>query len=679
MQPLRNIDETDLEKKFTESLEIQSSKKANEEINGILGAAQERNNFHLAARCAKELAYLNTKSDLRQRYWQQSITLAKFGASNLLGTDGLPAQAFVIETYVDFIQDPYTRLASRELISEIARTKEEISSAFEREPEAYESSQILLQRAALLRQQVRYEKGKRQKRTVAGEALRCSDRSHLLSPSAHTILSVANSSVSAARHCRNAIEAKPHLMNANSNLERIINSENLAVLLGAARLSRQLYLPRRSQDYFQKFMRLNPPTRLMLRNIDHYLEAILQSYYDTSLGGSLFSKIEAAIELAESALDFGYRSARTLINIAFLKGIIEAELSEGSTLIRLLKRKRQGSWLDFVDAVKKGLDQEIDIAFSLGIDDGIIWSRIGTYVNDIMSDPCLAHEFYKRGRDYSPNSPVARHNYAVSLSRLNDLNLIDATEDEIFHEFERAAQSSDVLFHWPDRELRRLKARKHDHLNGHKVELHSVLNEDYAYDRRPDIIPEHFEVLRDADLEGYQSSQRGLVFQRMLAAVLQNAPRVFSRNEVRRYNQVYYPGDNQPDILNKAKKTDFTFSLSGDHQMPQHWVGEVKWTKDKVSEADIAIFLQKFNTTQGAIFLSMSGFSSEALLEVKVAHQQEKKFIIPVGSADINSLMLGAIDFDVYLDFRYSYLIDGKYFVENCSEIISRKASLFGS
>lgn len=144
----------------------------------------------------------------RVGHWRRCIVSAKLAASNFVGEGKIPSQSFIIEMYIDFIQDPYTRLWNKELMGETARTKRELGAILQAEESEEESAAMLMQRAGLLREQARISGSRTDRRHISQGALRASRRALSIAPGEFAKLSVANSAVSASRFCKSQSEPR---------------------------------------------------------------------------------------------------------------------------------------------------------------------------------------------------------------------------------------------------------------------------------------------------------------------------------------------------------------------------------------------------------------------------------------------------------------------------------------
>jgi tetratricopeptide (TPR) repeat protein len=102
--------------------------------------------------------------------------------------------------------------------------------------------------------------------------------------------------------------------------------------------------------------------------------------------------------------------------MCFLKAISGWSVNDCIAPLNHLKPNSASTWDELAGMAKRVSEGDIGNALLLGLEDPVIWSRIGSFYAEFAHDYSTAVEFYERAISIAPLSPVFHFNEAEVLA-----------------------------------------------------------------------------------------------------------------------------------------------------------------------------------------------------------------------------------------------------------------------
>jgi tetratricopeptide (TPR) repeat protein len=255
----------------------------------------------------------------------------------------------------------------------------------------------------------------------------------------------------------------------NENAKRAMELLKSSVQEGAGPLTRyelvkQYRLRYQFRAAIQQFTEITDyDTRRFHSNVTHFAAAVIGLHYEKSDPEEIKQYALIALPWIEELISQDRHNARDLVDLCYLKAISGWPPENCITPLEHLKPMSTSTWDNLAGMAKKVAEGDVGNALLLGLEDPVIWSRIGSFYAEFLQDYPVAVEFYDRASHIAPLSPVFHFNKAEALAYgLDDYTAAKAS-------FEYAMRLKNRSYAWyksiPDK-IQRLSSEISSHLNG---------------------------------------------------------------------------------------------------------------------------------------------------------------------------------------------------------------------
>ena len=484
------------------------------------------------------------------------------------------------------------------------------------------SASYLLKKAAILRNFTSMQPSIEAQRSMAEQAFRCAEKG----------LSVEDLTWYGYLELANCYW---HLSNFEKDLlafnKRITQAENFChkskdIKLTAhnsltlCNLFRKTYQSAPFIVAFTDYERIEKNRRRYLNNSNLFAENAVALYYSDAPEELLNDQLEKAGNLLGMAIDAGYSDARTIINLAYVK-TAKGEVSVGNSIIRTLKVGASSfDWnliLDDFQTMKSAKDL-FTKGFVLGIDDPMVWNKLGTFAYHFLKDNDLGKKFYEVALRFNPSSPIVLTNLARLITREpnNDLERIE----EAWLHISKAASMSNHRFQWW-RSVREEVLTAKQNLSGNPTEVQS-LKKNFNLKKIKDIF-NYFHSLKQHE----NPQERGIKFQELVNKYIDMS----LGNSFKSHTNI----------------TDLKYQVDGAFFFDKtYYRVEAKWEKKPLDVNEVIIFKEKRLDTIGVsgLMISVNGFSDSAVKYAKKI--KSEKMILFMDGDELELTMQGSPSLD---------------------------------
>jgi len=270
------------------------------------------------------------------------------------------------------------------------------------------------------------------------------------------------------------------------------------------------------------------------------------------------------------------------------------------------------------------------LGFALGIQSGIVLTRLGTFAKDFLKDTELGGALYRQAQRLSPNDPIVLTNLARFL--LDEGSSRDHVEIERL--LQKAANFADRRFTW----WRVLRNRLHT-LQGHPSTVIQRMRRPESYSSVRSVNERHkiFQAIEAC----HDKAQRGLSFEKFM-------------NELAGVSFLdYFPSYvvRTPGTRRDRRQIDNAFYCSRGHA----YLAEYRWEKQQVNyDPVIKLYgrLRAVGVETAGIVVSMSGFNEGAIAE---AGKYKERCILLIDGDEVRSIINGEVHFDELIQIKKQY------------------------
>lgn len=174
-----------------------------------------------------------------------------------------------------------------------------------------------------------------------------------------------------------------------------------------------------------------------------YGEAAIQLWYNDYSPETAESHLKEARSLLEASIAGGFKNARNIVALAFVRAILDGP-EEGNTVLSSLSANPSQLWTHALRIASQDPDLLIDRGFVLGINRGAVWTLLGTYAARFMNDTELAEILYRAAVRLNRHNAIASTNLARFLLRHGGRESLN----EARRLLQTAQQFSDRRFGW---------------------------------------------------------------------------------------------------------------------------------------------------------------------------------------------------------------------------------------
>lgn len=162
--------------------------------------------------------------------------------------------------------------------------------------------------------------------------------------------------------------------------------------------------------------------------ITEFAACVLGKYHETPNDQSVMSYAIQATAWLQECIAFEHHRAKEIVDLCYMKAICGTTLNEFTQPLQEFKADSPTAWNALAQMARAAASGEAILGegLLLGLEDPIVWSRIGTLYADFASDFPKALEFYDRALLIQPHSPLLHFNKARILAyRLRDFHNAD--------------------------------------------------------------------------------------------------------------------------------------------------------------------------------------------------------------------------------------------------------------
>lgn len=575
-----------------------------------------------------DLAFEEATSEARSKRWRQAISLFKSAITKQDSPQLACAYAFLS---VDCFQDLLSNIDLQVRAQTLRNARDFIEIQLGKGHPTVDCAALLASKSSVLRQLATLELVPEKQYSRIDESFRCSTKAVQLSRNEGTLLELGLSEWALGSHERTDEKYSTLLRNAESRLadELLLHSE--VAQLSLARLFRLTFRPLEACETFRKLVGMVRNHRRVLRDSYIYAEAAIQLWYRPYPESVVSSHLMAARHLIEQALASGVRTGRHVADLCQLGAILDSPTAGTTALEEIFTDEGHVSWEDALRLIGRGSDENTpDSGFVLGVNDGSVWTSLGTFFYKFLNDKELTERLYRYAIKLDPKDPVALTNLARFQVRegIPPGSLLEARRL-----IQKAATFADRRFTWWRSVDSELRAKEGE---APSVQLVRALPKSKLEPMPPRTFKDIAQ--RFKQLSGSETPQlRGLELEQLIYGIarisvgIAEAPYTFRRTEGR------------------LTQVDGYFRHG-----PDRYRVECKWEKEPIPPAYIELFANKIDAIGvGGLFVSISGFSASAVQAASAF--RERKAILLMDGDEVRAVFDGRINFDEILTLKRTW------------------------
>ena len=343
--------------------------------------------------------------------------------------------------------------------------------------------------------------------------------------------------------------------------------------------------------------------------------------------------LERAANLLEMAIAAGYRNARTIVALVFIRGHFGGTEAGLTALEEICDKRGELSWDSILSVLGRIQEGDLPVqGFALGVNNSTTLTRLGTFARRFMKNDKLAEALYRAAVRVDNQEPISLTNLARFL--------VQRAEPADLREAQRLLQIaqtfSDRRFRWWRDvldELHSLESRKIDAAESAAQELSDIYIAKRSYKMRRQIRQRYYKVAKLGD-----EQKRGSELESIIYAI------AYLTFGIARASYRYH----RP-LVEKTHQVDGYFTHQG-----EKYRCECKWTKKQVGYDDVLKFADKLDVVGvSGLLVSMSGFDEYAVAKCK--ELRDKKAIILMDGEEVDLVMKGIMNFDEVMTIKRLY------------------------
>jgi len=375
----------------------------------------------LVSRSLSRLADITTEYETRIQYRRECIDVLQAYYDKYRNPLDLVSLG---NRTVDHFYEGVGRGGYKWIINKIVKTKRElrdVSFSMEESDGSIDLIVLLItQSSSLLRCQAKIDDGEvRHNRLIT--MIRCADKAQYLAPDNSVALLECGQARWFLAFGHDAESSRANLQIAEKLLLKASQMGfNLANLV-LARFYRQNYYPANSVLAFRQFAEHEKDAHFVLAETHLLGEAAWQLWKQKE--PDAVTQVNYARKLLVGAIESGYCDTRKILALAFVEAILFG-VESGTGVIAKLKQGTTAAWTYMLETamrhVKNGNMDELRRAFVFGLDQGVHWNSLGTFVTEFVGDNDLSLKLYDTGLMLSPRDHVLWLNKARLVKKSGD-------------------------------------------------------------------------------------------------------------------------------------------------------------------------------------------------------------------------------------------------------------------
>lgn len=195
---------------------------------------------------------------------------------------------------------------------------------------------------------------------------------------------------------------------------------NLLALYELVKQMRMRYQHRAAAELFYEIAHKDADIIRVYENTTHLAAAVIGMYYDRD---AYTQYALLASELLDELIATDRYNAKHIVDLCYIKAILGISISESIKPLRMFKADSDSAWNDLATLAyeaSKNVDT-LSEALLVGLEEPVIWSRIGSFYSEFVKDYHKAIEFYDRALTIKRSSPTIHLSKAqIYAYKLND-------------------------------------------------------------------------------------------------------------------------------------------------------------------------------------------------------------------------------------------------------------------
>lgn len=494
-------------------------------------------------------------------------------------------------------------------------------------------SNLLVRKSSVLRHISILEFSKHYRLRRLQTSWRCANRANIEYRMPATILELGLSEWALARY--EEISNKEYLerlKTAEEHFKDAVAAKFEPAWLALSRFYRMTFRPLDACNSFPRSVTQIKHIRRMLRESYIYSEAAIQLWYGRYPKELVNDHLSESLGILELANTAGYDNARIITNLSFERAILQGPEMGNTSFNDICSKKGDVFW-DQAERIVSDANKSdlISYALALGINQGAVWTKLGTYARDFLKNQTLSEGCYQYAVRLNPRDPVALTNLARFLISQGEQSSLD----EARRYLQQAESSSDRRFRWWRVVLAELEETEKEFNQKRKEQAK-------RQKRIPIKIPK---FTNDKDIKGLIRVAESLTDTRQRGYCLEMAIYEIAKLTLG-MGAEYEIEHREPNIP----------SISGNliFKADKYKV-KCKWKKTKTNHKDLNIFFDKLEEEGNpGIFISMSDFD-DSVSEVAEEFGEKQKIIL-INGYEARSIIFCRINFDDLLTRKCSYV-----------------------
>jgi hypothetical protein len=559
----------------------------------------------LRADALTELALLEPTINKREAYWRKALQTFR-GSLDPVGAEAFASAA------VDFTQDDLLGLLDVERLQVLNGVLKTVNSTLKEMPSA-DQAMLLARKSSVLRQLAQFQSDKPAKLAMVQGAMRCANAASMHNKTPGVTMELGACEWSAAQFSRSDKDHAVHIRQCIEHFNNVELENFPPAQLAIASVYRFISKPLQACLSYPQSLPRDLHLRKVLRQSYIQAEAATHLWYRQYPEEIARPQLERAAILLESAIAAGYKTARIVCDLAFVRAALGDTVSAETVLSDLVVGEGM-NWTGIVKALEnhESTDPLME-SFTIGITQSAVLTRLGTFAWRFTKDLRLAESLYRAAIKVRSTDAVALTNLARFLIE-NKRGI-----DEARRLLSRVEAVASTGFTW----WRQLQTA-----------LQSESPRSRGLAKAPIYDPRTFAHLR-SEFRRLKTSgepqERGFALERLIKRL---AELTFG-HALSAYRFERAPGD--------VSQIDGYFPHKGDRYRV-----ECKWEKTQTERPSIVQFHDKLDVAGiSGLFISIAGFGESA-----VAAAREKAALRPILLADgdeIEAVFEGWLNLDTLL------------------------------
>lgn len=561
----------------------------------------------LRADALVELALLETTIKNRETYWRRALQTFR-GPLDSVGAEAFASVA------VDFTQDDLLGLLDVERLQVLSGVLKTVNSTLKEIPDARQAT-LLARKSSVLRQLAHFQSDKPAKLAMVQGAIRCANAAATRNKTPGVVVELGACEWAAAQYSRSDQDHRVHIRRCIEHFESVELENFPPAQLAIAAVYRFISSPLQACLSYPQSLPRDLHLRKILRQSYIQAEAATHLWYRHYPEEIARPQLERAATLLESAIAAGYKTARIVCDLAFVRAALGNTSSAETVLSDLVVREGM-NWTEIVTTLERhDAADPIMESFTIGITQSAVLTRLGTFAWRFTRDLRLAENLYRAAIKVRSTDAVALTNLARFLIE-NKRGV-----DEAQRLLSRVEAIASTGFTW----WRQLQTALQSEVSTSRSSVKAPVP---VYDPRTfGHLRSEFRRLKTSG----EPQERGFALERLIKRL---AELTFG-HALSAYRFERAPGD--------VSQIDGYFPHKGDRYRV-----ECKWEKAPTERPSIVQFHDKLDVAGiSGLFISIAGFGESA-----IAAAREKATLRPILLADgdeIESVFEGWISFDTLL------------------------------